>query len=184
MELNELTEKLTNMIAEKEQLEKERNQCNNTLAKKIAENYETLFVPQVKPLQELDNKLSDACNLNLRTESEYDFDYSYKGFMTHCYNFEILSSSSMANSNRVLYFGKFFLSEDLTIKTIEEAKKIFLQRFTEYEKRLTGINDYIRECVKELKAKLEQSSAVEQKEDGSVEFHINGKTYIGTVKEQ
>ena len=82
MELNELTEKLTNMIAEKEQLEKERNLCNNTLAKKIAENYETLFVPQVKPLQELDNKLSDTCNLNFRTESEYDFDSSYKGVLT------------------------------------------------------------------------------------------------------
>ena len=35
-----------------------------------------------------------------------------------------------------------------------------------------------------LKEALSTSSVVKEKEDGSIEIHLNGKTYIGTVKEE
>lgn len=57
---------------------------------------------------------------------------------------------------------------------------------------LSIARDYIAELqgkclaspIQKLEDALKKSSAPKENEDGTVEFHINGKTYVGTVKEE
>ena len=63
------------------------------------------------------------------------------------------------------------------------AIKTFAIWFERFLEEIDQCNESLKASVEALKNELNGSSAIEEKEDGSVEIKINGKTYIGTVKE-
>lgn len=81
-------------------------------------------------------------------------------------------------------YKSVFLTEDNTVKVVEEIRNICCHILEDYIAILESRNEGLGRDLEILKEQLGQSTCVQDKEDGTVEFHIGGKTYIGTVKEE
>ena len=81
-------------------------------------------------------------------------------------------------------YKSVFLTEDNTVKVVEEIGNICCHILEDYIAILESRNEGLGRDLEILKEQLGQSTCVQDKEDGTVEFHIGGKTYIGTVKEE
>ena len=82
----------------------------------------------------------------------------------------------------ILY--KRFGTEEKALASLGEIEGLFCAIFDKQIERLDGINQGLVDTLQELTSMLKKSSCVEEKEDGKVEIHLNGKTYVGTVKEE
>lgn len=81
-------------------------------------------------------------------------------------------------------FLPYLKTEEDTLKCTVLYKKVFsdiLGRILENcDSRIEGIKG----SIEKLKNELSSASTVVEKEDGTIELTLNGKTYIGTVKEK
>ena len=83
-----------------------------------------------------------------------------------------------------------FVEIILPYKSVDACNSFIEQLNADYSLIIeSAINQYetenpkLAETLQNLTERIRNSSFVEQKEDGSIEIQINGKTYIGTVKE-
>lgn len=82
------------------------------------------------------------------------------------------------------FAAKLFGTVENSINTLNAIKSGFAEIFEQYIPYLDSDNESLSNAIEKLKVYLETPSTVEHKEDGSIEIQLNGKTYIGTVKEQ
>ena len=59
----------------------------------------------------------------------------------------------------------------------------FIKVLSSFSEQLKTENESLSESIRKLSEKLNETSTVTENEDGSVEIHIGGKTYVGTTKE-
>ena len=83
---------------------------------------------------------------------------------------------------KILY--ERFGTEEKALASLREIEGLFCAIFEKQIERLDGITQGLVDTLQELTSMLKESSCVEEKEDGKVEIHLNGKTYVGTVKEE
>jgi hypothetical protein len=79
--------------------------------------------------------------------------------------------------------AEFFESVDVCNSFIKQLNADYSLLIESAIKQYETENPIVAETLQNLTEKIKNSSCVEQKEDGSIEITINGKTYIGTVKE-
>ena len=78
---------------------------------------------------------------------------------------------------------EMFSTPDSTLRTLSFFKAAFARILKVLARYVRDRNDELGETIERLASKSEESSCVKDNEDGSIEITINGKTYIGTVKE-
>lgn len=186
MDLKELTNTLKEKIALKELLTSELKDYEQTFANILQKNYKTLYVPKYAELRDMDDLLRKELKMNFISGDWTNGDIAFvpahfasSGLFHHGHRVtDILNPADYVHD-----FEDIFSSEDSTIKFIDKMTALFCERFKKYEKELDKQNSSLREALATILDKLSNASAVDEKPDGTIEITLNGKTYIGTVKE-
>lgn len=97
---------------------------------------------------------------------------------------DIRSIHASNDRARVIAFGELFSTEDKANAFLAEVNEQYAKLFEEVIKVVDEKNAELALQLDSLKEALSTSSVVKEKEDGSIEIHLNGKIYIGTVKEE
>lgn len=200
MELNELKEKAILLKEENTKLRNEVNAKKVEFARIIRKNFVEIILPYMRSMNDFIN------NLNFRfaekTERIIDDDQKihttvdkrqtscgitllFKEWKTYgldvCLTYK--ESYKNLNADQWMPLAELFESVDACNSFIEQLNAdysiIIESAINQYETE----NPALAETLQNLTEKIRNSSFVEQKEDGSIKIIINGKTYIGTVKE-
>lgn len=76
------------------------------------------------------------------------------------------------------------LTEDNALKIVDTCKTAAVKLLEDVKQHLEETNSNLTECIETLAEQLSGSTTVEHREDGTVEIHLNGETYIGTLKKE
>lgn len=87
------------------------------------------------------------------------------------------------NAFQLSKFASWLGTEEKATELVELLEKAYIPLLEWHKKNFEEIGNDLSETVDHLKSVLEGSHTVEQKEDGTVEIQLGGKTYIGRVKE-
>lgn len=87
-------------------------------------------------------------------------------------------------SNTMLaLFAPWFSNEEKANELVECIKEAYKPLLEWHKKQFEEIGSDLSSTVEHLQKVLDGSHTVEEKEDGTVEIQLGGKTYIGKVKE-
>lgn len=89
---------------------------------------------------------------------------------------------SISNA-RLALFAPWLASEEKANELVELIKKAYIPLLEWHKKQFEEIGSDLSSTVEHLQKVLDGSHTVEEKEDGTVEIQLGGKTYIGKVKE-
>lgn len=196
MELNELKEKAILLKKENTKLHNEVNAKKAEFAQIISKNFREIILPYIRSMNDF------IKNLNFRfgekTEqlindnqvsvdkrlTNWGIQITYKEWKSYGLDIYLTYEDSYKklNADQWLPLAELFESVDACNNFIEQLNAdyslIIESAINQYETE----NPKLAETLQNLTERIRNSSFVEQKEDGSVEITINGKTYIGTVK--
>ena len=79
---------------------------------------------------------------------------------------------------------EYFLTEEGALRFIDALAGAYCEVFEKFRVAIGEKNQNLADSIQKLEEALKVSSVPKENEDGTVEFHINGKTYVGTVKEE
>lgn len=198
MDLNELKEKALALKEENVKLHSEIKAKKAELAEITKRNFKEIVLPYIQDMNKfiqelnlqdfrievkrlLDNSeflLSKECeNYGVKLEFWEHRVYGIDCQLNYRDNYKKLSTEHWAN------LEKFFSSVESCNAFIKELNadyiSILCRAVADYEKENPKLTEYLQYLAEKLKT----SSCIEKREDGSIEITINGKTYIGTVKE-
>jgi hypothetical protein len=91
--------------------------------------------------------------------------------------------NSMCDKDRLMAFADILSTEDKANALLSEICELYAKLFTEVLKKVDGDNEVLSGQLTSLKTYLNNSSVVKEEEDGTIEIHLNGKTYKGTIVE-
>ena len=89
-----------------------------------------------------------------------------------------------ADKERILGYSELLSTEDKANALLEEILTVYGNLFEKCAEKIKTENEEVSTKLKTLSEYLKDSSVVEEKEDGSIEIHLNGKTYKGVVVEE
>ena len=191
MDFTELTNSLKEKVANNDRLEQEKKQLEQGLADTLRHNYNTIFAPEYAKFVEMDELLRKATGRDFTTEVG---DGSGLCYLPACYsacglyykNRRVrLYDTSNCNSDIIRDFSKVFLNADTTLAFLDKVKsEVFMNRFKIYEGYLDKQTEYLRDAIATLLDKMSEASSVKENVDGTIEITLNGKTYVGAVKEK
>ncbi len=110
----------------------------------------------------------------------------YDGFTTYlslCEGHGLSQFNSFSESD-VRAIADYLGSEEKTMQTLEYVRKGYAEIFNQYLTRINKENEGLYSTVEELTKLLADSTVMEEKEDGTVEIHLGGKTFRGKVVEE
>lgn len=195
MNFNEIMETAEALLEQNVELENKKNQMETDLLEIIKDNYEKLFLPEIESLLNFDGRLSDKANICFDSQETLFYISRRNGgvgpnlYITNRNNqhdnvfYKTILHKAFSNDYKIHLLSDF-TSEESTFAFLASVKEVFARRFEAYASKLRKKNDSLAERIKELAEQLKNSSSVNEKEDGTIEITLNGKTYIGTVKEQ
>lgn len=200
MELNELKEKAILLKEENTKLRNEVNAKKVEFARIIRKNFVEIILPYMQSMNDFINNLNfrfadingriidDDQEIHTTVEKRLRscgitlLFQEWKSYgLNVCLTYE--ESYKKLNADQWMLLAELFESVDACNSFIEQLNAdysiIIGSAINQYETE----NPALAETLQNLTEKIKSSSFVEQKEDGSIEIIINGKTYIGTVKE-
>lgn len=198
MELSEVFDKVKVQAQKTAELRAQNAAAKEQLSKVIDDNCREILLPEMANLLqilELTDTLHDAPDeISRLLEIE-----GQKVYVKACSRYtEIKYYDKYNNFNSCdIHYGMSCKSTGCTklsaatfLSSVERTRSIISElRITvaEYlEKSIPAFeaeNKELAESISELQSWLKTSDTVQQNDDGTVEFKIGGKTYIGTVKE-
>lgn len=89
---------------------------------------------------------------------------------------------SISNAKLAL-FAPWLASEEKANELVELIKQAYIPLLEWHKQKFEEIGSDLSSTVEHLQKVLDGSHTVEEKEDGTVEIQLGGKTYIGKVKE-
>lgn len=79
-------------------------------------------------------------------------------------------------------YKHILLNEEKALKIVDTCKTAAVALLEDVKQHLESTNSNLTECIETLTNQLSGATTVEHREDGTVEIHLNGETYIGTLK--
>lgn len=198
MELNELKEKALLLKEKNTKLHNEVNVKKAEFAQIIRKNFVEIILPYIRDMNgfianlkfrfnEQSKQLIDTPQMNFVIKlSNWGITIFYKEWKSYGLDTYITYSEesyTKLNSDQWLPLAEFFESVDACNSFIKQLNADYSLLIESAIKQYETENPILAETLQNLTEKIKNSSCVEQKEDGSIEITINGKTYIGTVKE-
>ena len=197
MELNELKEKALLLKKENTKLHNEVTAKKDEFAQIIRKNFVEIVLPYMRSMNDFIKNLNIRCNekvesllknnqlaVNKRL-TNFGIQILYKEWKIYGLDTYITYEESYKKlqTNHWISLAEFFESVDACNSFIEQLNADYSLIIESAIKQYETENPTLVETLQNLTEKIKNSSCVEQKEDGSIEITINGKTYIGTVKE-
>lgn len=197
MELNELKEKALLLKKENTKLHNEVNAKKDEFAQTIRNNFVEIVLPYMRSMNDFIKNLN--IRFNEKVESllknnqialykrliKFGIQISYREWKIYGPDTYITYGESYKklNTDHWISLAEFFESVDTCNSFIEQLNADYSLIIESAIKQYETENPKLVDTLQNLTEKIKNSSCVEQKEDGSIEITINGKTYIGTVKE-
>lgn len=91
--------------------------------------------------------------------------------------------SGCLNAFKLSKFAAWLGTEEKANELVELLEKAYIPLLEWHKKQFEDIGSDLSSTVEHLQKVLDGSHTVEEKEDGTVEIQLGGKTYIGRVKE-
>ena len=89
------------------------------------------------------------------------------------------------NASYITEWAMLLGTEEDANKLVENISQYYIKAMEYYlEEIIPQENARMRESIENVKDLLSNSHTVEEKEDGTVEIRLGGKTYVGTLKEE
>jgi hypothetical protein len=197
MELNELKEKALLLKAENTKLHNEVTAKKAEFAQIIRKNFVEIVLPYMRSMNDFIKSLKISfggqnerlINTNLVSVDKrltgLGIEISYKEWKVYGLDTSITYEESYKklHDEHWILLAEFFESVDACNSFIEQLNADYSLIIESAIKQYETENPTLAETLQNLTEKIKNSSCVEQKKDGSIEITINGKTYIGTVKE-
>ncbi len=197
MELNELKEKALLLKLENTKLHNEVTAKKAEFAQIIRKNFVEIVLPYMRSMNDFiknlhirfDEKVEPLLSNNQRTVNKrltnFGIQIFYKEWKSYGLDTYITYEDSYTklHDEHWISLAEFFESVDACNSFIEQLNADYSLIIESVIKQYETENPTLAETLQNLTEKIKNSSCVEQKEDGSIEITINGKTYIGTVKE-
>lgn len=108
----------------------------------------------------------------------------FRGDDGKMHSWDLRSLKEKKTSDYILSWFPYFGTEEDTLKTLEKARRCFAVWLGRYLQCLDSRYNQLEVTVRALEDALKGGSAVKEKEDGTIELKINGKVYVGKVKEE
>lgn len=96
---------------------------------------------------------------------------------------DVKTSSHEAKRFRFYSLYNFFANEECAQRFVDKLTDIMIDVLSGYSTNFDKTNAEYAQCISKLAEALKTAHTVEEKEDGTVEIQLGGKTYIGKVKE-
>ena len=201
----ELSEKLKIAVAENVKLENRKEELLEDMRKVMQNNYKNILFDELKLYYDMAKTFrdkyrgceayyTDTCEDKLKLK----FYYSEAIEVTlkiptdegSCYLFGLHGEDSELNYLRhaseksVNYYSSYFDTEEHTLQLLERVRKGYANIFMQFLDFIDKENKELIKTVEELSKHLADSSTVENKEDGTVEIHLGGKLFRGSIVEQ
>lgn len=94
-------------------------------------------------------------------------------------------SNNPLKSAEIPLWAELLRTEEDANKVVEAISKYYIKIMEYYLDEVIPVSeDKVRTSITNIKSLLSDSHTVEEKEDGTVEIRLGGKTYIGTLKEE
>ena len=88
------------------------------------------------------------------------------------------------DKKRIMSFADILSTEDKANALLSEISEVYTKLFSKVLEQIEGDNKTLSEQLTSLKEYLNNSSVVKEETDGTIEIHLNGKTYKGTLVEK
>lgn len=184
-------------VAKNVDLEQKKKELLDNMRKVIMDNYKNVMFEELGIYYQLARDLSDkfVCStmyedpeISLRLSfsrsnkevwlrlGEY-----YFGFKGDSYELSYMKS---VDEKPLKLLAEYLDTEEHSISLLEHFRKGYTVILTNILEHINKENDELYKAVQELTEKLADSSTVKEGEDGTVEIHLNGKTFRGKVVEE
>jgi hypothetical protein len=202
--------KLDNLIGEVEsladknaELRKRKLEMQDEYVSLCESNFEKIVLPYVEKmnnvLETISNKskvgIDQTTPIRLYDDNDFFFDLEASSYAIHLhyYEYETYGTRIELNINNQYksldYFQwkricDWFLTEEKAYAFVEMLSEKYCEILGKYRVGIAKHNEQLAAAIQKLEDTLKGASAPKENVDGTVEFHINGKTYVGTVKEE
>lgn len=161
------------------------------LAHLLKDIRETARFTECPPMQDLHQDLflgpevdEDELQLSLKTTYHGIFVvYGSKGGYGELWQSIHNATEYSINNAKLALFAPWLASEEKANELVELIKKAYIPLLEWHKQKFEEIGSDLSSTVEHLQKVLDGSHTVEEKEDGTVEIQLGGKTYIGKVKE-
>ena len=204
-ELAELSEKLKVAVAKNVELENKKTELLGNIREVMYNNYKNILFDELKMYCNLccdfKNKYKNCSALYMDSKN-----YGIKLKFYHSDSREVflkiptdsgsfyylglkgeeseLSYLKGCNEQEVKYISPYLDTEEHSLQLLERVRKGYAEILKQFLELLDRENRVLYEAVEEFSKRLENSSTVENKDDGTVEIHLGGKTFRGSIVEQ
>lgn len=205
-ELEKLIGNVRATVEENISLTEERETKAGELADKCMDNYVRLIQGTFRTCHALAKELTYKFDFPFREQSEHVF-LKYNGRDRQLAYISIFgddrgrrefrlsdfSSSTEFNDtfsvlknsvDSTLALSKILSTEEKAMALLEEMTSLYSHFFKGVIEKIHNDNSELRTTIQNLSYYLENSSVVKEEKDGSIEIHLNGKTYKGTLVEE
>ena len=198
MELDELIEEVTSAADKSAELRKRDLSLQKEYEEVCEQNCKKIVMPYIDKMNGIvasikskaDVYVDSKCLEVFKTDDSY-FELNTTSFGVSprlvsrnggCWNDLIFSSDLPYRRWRST--GGLFLTEEGCYKFIDAMAEAYCDVLGRFRSVIANKNERLASSIQKLEDALKKSSAPKENDDGTVEFHINGKTYVGTVKEE
>lgn len=204
-QIMELSEKLKIAVAENVELESRKEELLEDMRKVMQNNYRNILFDELKLYYDMaktfrdkyrgceayytdncEDKLklkfyhSEIVEATLKIPTEEGSNYY---FGLHGDDTENMYIRRMGEKE-VKYYSSYFDTEEHTLQLLERIRKGYASIFTQFLDFIDKENKELIKTVEDLSKRLADYSTVENKEDGTVEIHLGGKLFRGSIVEQ
>lgn len=192
-ELNKIIGDLKNSINEFDKLSDEKKNLQMELRARLLSNWESIIEGEYREYDSLLKELTHKFNLNYTFTvrhffGEYKSTYTISGVVAEGERRIQLRNNGYIYKLPIDYAnteGFMWLStEDNAIKELNVMREEYLKAFTWILEQIEEKNSSLARQIQYLNETISNSSVVKEEEDGTIEIHLNGKTYKGTVVEE
>lgn len=188
---------------EKSTLEEQSENLQNQILQKMKDNYDNCLRYEINTMWDYVQRLSrvakTSVSVNKYNSQEYEeiepgafYVTIYTARDSYDSDFKIgVSGRTHINGapkfdcfNYDKYLLPYLETEEKALETLEVIKQYFALWFKRFVAEIEPKNEELKKQVEKLTEALSSTHCVEEHEDGSIEIQLNGKTYVGTVKEQ
>lgn len=188
--IDDLVQEVNERVETRAELVRETRSATNEVYVKSKNNFDTLCRDRLNSLGRVLNQVYSVSDKGFK-EEKYYFLVKYNGDVMMCDRHGkfwaitcYFHQEANYNTDDVKILCERFGTEERALASLREIEEMFCSIFEKQIERLDGINQGLVDTLQELTSMLKESSCVEEKDDGMVEIHLNGKTYVGTVKEE
>lgn len=211
-ELEKLIGSVKDSVAKNVAMEEDFNQKAEELRGKCVNNYNTIIRDTFDMLHTLARDLCRKYKIFFNTDEKFKTEHVLIKYYENCEGYyveiktdrfyfrpyyyscnteygdnlsaEVYACNTKINKEKLMEWADLLSTEDKANTLFSEICENYLQLFKKVLETVEKENEDVANQLTSLKEYLDNSSVVKEGTDGTIEIHLNGKTYKGTLVEE